>query len=279
VNLVLKLNGHEIDDLFFPNQEVLIRDFRPLIESHRINQLEFKFNGSASLFELEIVGRILRQQGIKTKLFIWYMPYSRMDHEMTGDIQTLPYVCDIINELGFVEVVVMEPHSVRTLELLNNSRAISPVTIWLPQIQAQLGFDAKRDHIVFPDKGAAQRYQDCGFNNVIVFDKVRDTSAVGRGKITDFVIKSGQVNSDAKCIIIDDLCVYGGTFMACGKRLRAAGAQSVALVVAHLETAAYNPMRSTVLSDDSPIDKVFASRSIASDDHNKVQFMEMEVPL
>ena len=182
-----RLNGEQIKILLFPNNEVKISEFRHLIRVDGDNVFEFQFRDNTSLLVLLIVAEILLELGAKCRLKIDYMPYSRMDHDIEGDIQTLPYICRMINRYDcFTEVTVVEPHSDRTLELLDKSKAFFPVPTWLSEIKAQIGFNEETDHIVFPDKNAAKRYENYGFKNVIVFDKERDTSDEGKGRIIRF---------------------------------------------------------------------------------------------
>jgi ribose-phosphate pyrophosphokinase len=76
--------------------------------------------------------------------------------------------------------------------------------------------------IVFPDLGAAQRYNAYSALNrpVIVCDKVRDQAT---GNITGHTMLSvSQANTDApwNFLIIDDLCDGGATFISVTRMLR-----------------------------------------------------------
>jgi ribose-phosphate pyrophosphokinase len=95
------------------------------------------------------------------------------------------------------------------------------------------------DTIVLPDEGATKRFRidaikalcrsDSGFEpNIVVCSKVRDVST---GQLSGFKIESGKVGK--RCLIIDDICDGGGTFVGIQKILREAGAQEVYLSVYH----------------------------------------------
>ena len=95
------------------------------------------------------------------------------------------------------------------------------------------------DTIVLPDEGAANRFNiqsikalcqsDSGQDvNIVICSKVRDVST---GQLSGFKIESGTVGK--RCLIIDDICDGGGTFVGIQKILREAGAQQVYLSVYH----------------------------------------------
>ena len=69
--------------------------------------------------------------------------------------------------------------------------------------------------IVFPDKGAANRYDYYKYPNVIICEKTRNfaTGAIESVKVetssNTFITKEMKPN----LIVIDDLCSYGGTFI------------------------------------------------------------------
>ena len=89
--------------------------------------------------------------------------------------------------------------------------------------------------LVYPDKGACDRFTtDYKFPSwhktaePVVLSKKRELST---GKILGMQIESGNVGEC--CVIVDDLCDGGATFIGAAKCLREAGAKFVGLVVAH----------------------------------------------
>lgn len=89
--------------------------------------------------------------------------------------------------------------------------------------------------LVYPDKGASDRFTS-GYKfpswhqtaEPVVLSKKRELST---GKILGMEIVSGTPGEC--CIIVDDLCDGGATFIGAAKCLREAGAKFVGLVVAH----------------------------------------------
>ena len=205
------------------------------------------------------------------KLFVWYMPYSRMDRKIEGDLFTLKYICDFINWLNFKRVIVMEPHSDKTLIMLNkNAVAVYPIKDWLPRVQLGIGF-GENDRIVLPDKGAVNRYADENIKDICIIEKRRNPITCS---IEDMYLKEGSVPAGSKCIIVDDLCSRGGTALRAAKILKERGAGEVFLAVSHLEEAAF---KGEILSDYSPINAIFATKSMTSKEHPKVNYIDIDL--
>lgn len=250
---MIKLNGYEIQTERFPNNEARVKDFEQdiILDKNRKNVLEFKYFNDDDLVLLMFVKKRIDEFKVPCILFIWYMSYSRMDRKIEGDLFNLKYVCDYINWLNFEKVIVMEPHSDKTMELLERSTAVYPVKDWVKP--EELGESVQ---IIFPDKGALARYNDCNYPNVCVMQKIRDPHT---GWITDMYLKEGTVIPGAKCIIIDDICATGGTMQKAANILKKAGAGEVVLITSHCELKVFD---GDLLKNSSPISKLYTSKSI-----------------
>ena len=266
---MLRLNGTELKIEHFPNHETRFKDFVNLIVNGQ-NLLEFKFEDNGDLIDLKFAKDYLDEYHAWCKLFFWYMPYSRMDRKIEGDLFTLKSIADYINWLGFKKVIVMEPHSSVTLLLLKNCEAVYPVEDWLPYVKEKIGF-TENDSVVFPDKGAVARYAKDSDKHVCVIEKKRNPVTCS---IEDMYLKDGTVVPGSKCIIVDDLCSRGGTALWAAYILRELGACEVYLAVSHLEEAAFE---GDIVKEDSPITKIFASKSIAYIEHPKVEYVDIDV--
>lgn len=266
---MLKLNGYEIKTTErFPNNEVRRRDFEEYIflDGKQQNVLEFKYFNDEDIVSLICIKQRIDEFNVPCTLFVWYMAYSRMDRKIEGDLYNLKYICNIINWLNFAKVVVMEPHSDKTMQLLERATAVYPVKDWIKPENLD-----DKVQIVFPDKGAVARYSDCGYKNVCIMQKHRDPYT---GWITDLHHKEGTIIPGAKCIIIDDLCCTGGTMYRAANILKEAGASEIVLVVSHCEEKVFE---GDLLKDHSPISKIYTSKSIMSIEHPKIQYMDIDV--
>ena len=262
---MLKLNGREIATARFPNNETKVKDFEEHIKKED-NILEFKYFTDEDLLTLMFVKHCIDEAHAPCTLFVWYMPYSRMDRKIDGDLFTLKYTCDFINWLQFTKVVVMEPHSEKTIQMLDRVKPIYPVKDWVKAEELP-----ENVQIVFPDKGAAARYANSKYKNVCIMEKKRNPIT---GVIEDMHIKEGTVIPGSKCIIIDDLCSKGGTFAWAGSILKEAGAVEVILVVSHCEKTIFE---GSLLKENSPISKIYTSTSMMSKEHPKIKYMDVYV--
>jgi ribose-phosphate pyrophosphokinase len=265
---MIVLNTYAIITEQFPNKETKMKDFDPYILKD--NLLEFTYQEDGDLIKLLFVKKRIDQEQVNCKLVINYMPYSRMDRKIEGDLFTLQYICAFINDLHFEKVYVIEPHSAKTIELLRNSEAIYPALDWLPAIMDQMQF-TDQDRIVFPDKGAAARYHNTGYDHSCIFDKTRNPET---GRIENMLLKQGDIPKGAKCIIVDDLCSAGGTFLWAGQTLKQMGASEIYLLVTHCELRV---LSGKLLDQDSPIDKVFTSTSMMQQTHPKIEYITINL--
>ena len=262
---MVKLNGKQIVTERFPNNETKVKDFEEYIKKEE-NILEFKYITDADLVTLMFVKQRIDEVKVPCTLFIWYMPYSRMDRKIEGDLFTLKYTCDFINWLKFTKVVVMEPHSAKTIKMLEKVQPIYPVKDWVKAEKL-----SNQVQVVFPDKGAAARYANSSYKNVCIMEKKRNPIT---GVIENMCIKEGTVIPGSKCIIIDDLCSKGGTFAWAGSILKDEGASEVVLVVSHCEETIFE---GTLLKENSPISMVYTSTSIMDKKHPKIKYMDVDV--
>ncbi len=264
---MFKLNGYEIQTERFANNEARVKDFEHCIFTDgKQNVLEFKYFNDEDLVLLLFIKQRIDEFKVPCTLFIWYMSYSRMDRKIEGDLFNLKYICNYINWLNFEKIIVMEPHSDKTMQLLERATAVYPVKDWIKP--EKLSNDVQ---IVFPDKGAVARYSDCGYKNICVMQKTRNPFT---GWITDMHLKEGNIIPGSKCIIIDDLCGTGGTMYRAANILEAAGASEIYLVVSHCEKKVFD---GELLKEESPVKKIYTSKSIMSIEHPKIQYMDIDV--
>jgi ribose-phosphate pyrophosphokinase len=188
------------------------------------------------------------------------MPYSRMDRQIGDDLFTLSYICEFINELKFDKITVVDPHSDQTLKLLKNANAVYPVKQWLPNILLEIGFNLNFDCIIFPDKGAKLKYQGM-MSDVLIrrsFMKVRNPVT---GVIESTTLEYKLPKDCKKCVIVDDLCSKGGTFLWAGKILRQNGVEDITLAVSHCEDSVFE---GSMFEPYSTINRIYTSNSILS---------------
>lgn len=257
---MILLDGKEVKFEKFPNGETKVPRFTHNLLSPNV---VFKYEDDSDLIKLGLLKSYIEQisPGTFTRLTITYMPYSRMDRIEKGSCFTLKYIANFINSLNFSSVNVLEPHSDVTCAVLNNASSDYINYNLVEKVKKEIGFNEDNDYIMFPDQGAAKRYSRMNPKNELIGNKKRSFET---GNIESLEVIGDVVNPN-KVIIVDDLSSYGGTFMRSGKALKELGFKEIYLLVAHAENSIF---KGDLLSDESPLTKVFTTNSLITEQHN-----------
>lgn len=218
----------------------------------RFNQcftIHATLTSSAEVVKLMMVTDALRRATVNAEinLNMPYIPYARQDRVCNpGEALGIRVFCDLINSLEFNKVRVLMPHSDVATALLNNVDETLHQERWDSFVSLHiLPSDQKKLVIVSPDAGAMKRTlkfaqvynQGTGADEyltpVVMADKVRD---VATGKITHTTVhvsRSGNELEGKTCLIYDDICDGGMTFIKLAEELRFHGATKVILAVPH----------------------------------------------
>lgn len=169
----------------------------------------------------------------KMFLKIGYFPYARQDRAcVPGEACSVKVMADFINAMNFDRVTIFDPHSDVTSALINNvypikqSRIVKGIFL-----ETETPFDLKLEDVVVvaPDAGALKKAFEVPAQSYIVLTKNRD---VTNGKILGVDLASGDPKGKT-CLIVDDICDGGRTFIEAAKLLRYKGAARVFLYVTH----------------------------------------------
>ena len=130
----------------------------------------------------------------------------------------------------------MEAHSNVSLALLNR---VVNIDTTIDLVEKLLHFYHREDcYLFYPDEGALKRYgKKIKHDKVLCGQKERDFST---GEIKKFSIVGETPKKPFNVIIADDLCSYGGTFIASANALKAIGADKIYLAVTHCEKTILN---------------------------------------
>lgn len=190
------------------------------------------------LFEVASLVDIVREINSKATvlLFLPYLPYARQDRRMvSNDALTLKVFTTFLNSLNLDAVLVFDCHSDVGVFGLNNVHHVTQdkVVSVNPLLFDINGNDSPV--IVAPDAGALKKIDKVAgiFRNsgVVVMGKRRD---VETGNIVGHrILESTTHIADKRCVIFDDICDGGATFISAAAALREAGAARVELFVTH----------------------------------------------
>ncbi|MFK7799964.1 MAG: ribose-phosphate diphosphokinase [Aureispira sp.] len=173
----------------------------------------------------------LRRAGIKQiELVLPYFPAARQDRVMVaGEPLSVKIYADLINNLHLDQVTIFDAHSEVAIALLNNCRAVSNHP-FIEQVLQNLG----EVLLIAPDGGALKKIYKLaahlqGAYPVVECSKSRD---VRTGKLSGFKVFAEDLQG-ADCLIVDDICDGGGTFMGLATALKEKNAGKLYLAVSH----------------------------------------------
>ncbi|MBB1193721.1 ribose-phosphate pyrophosphokinase [Flavobacterium sp. SOK18b] len=192
--------------------------------THRLNS----FN---DLGLLCIAVDALRRMDVRNiDLFIPYFPAARQDRVMIkGEPLSVKVYADIINGMQFDKVFVFDAHSEVTPALVNNCEVI-PNHTFIETVVKAIGNEVK---LISPDGGALKKIykvsEFLGGVEVVECSKSRD---VKTGRLSGFKVYNDDLQG-MDCLIVDDICDGGGTFVGLAEELKNKNAGKLYLAVSH----------------------------------------------
>ncbi|QLE00123.1 ribose-phosphate pyrophosphokinase [Galbibacter sp. BG1] len=206
----------KIESALDPKKEVTI--------THRITS----FN---DLGLLMVAVNALRNMGVKSiRAFLPYFPGARQDRLMvTGEPLTVKVYADVINNLKLEKVTILDPHSEVTPALIDNCEALDNFS-FIKHITNSLSGDLL---LISPDGGALKKiYKVAAYLKdypVVECSKTRD---VKTGTLSGFKVYAEDLKKQ-NCLIVDDICDGGGTFIGLAQELKKKNAGNIYLAVTH----------------------------------------------
>lgn len=223
--------------------------------THRINS----FNDFGLL--CMAVDALRRLGAILDTLYVPYFPAARQDRLMIkGEPLSVKVYADIINAFGFKKVMVFDAHSEVTPALLNNCEAITNHH-FIRQVIDEVGTNLK---LISPDGGALKKIyklsEVLGGIDVVECSKSRD---VKTGKLKEFKVYDDDLAGN-DCLIVDDICDGGGTFLGLAEELKKKNAGKLYLAVSHgIFSKGFEEL-------DKVFEKIFCTNSVKNIEHGKL---------
>ncbi|WP_055447701.1 ribose-phosphate diphosphokinase [Lacinutrix mariniflava] len=176
------------------------------------------------------IDALQRFQIEKINVFIPYFPAARQDRVMVqGEPLSVKVYADILNALNLNKVTVFDAHSEVTSAVLNNCESISNHT-FIQEVIKNIGTDLI---LISPDGGALKKIykvsEYLGGVEVVECSKKRN---VKNGKLEGFKVYEDDLKGK-DCLIVDDICDGGGTFLGLAKELKNKNAGNLYLAVSH----------------------------------------------
>ena len=235
---MIKINDFVVPQTTFPDGSWLLNKIPHTFERFNYTiELDWRYEGEHEFSLLIYLAKYLKDHYPKTSLILkmLYTPNSRFDRTYnTSEVFTLKYFCEVINSLGFNNVIVMDVHSNVTNALLNNihERPLMELNKLIKDYH----------NIYFPDEGAQKRYSkvlDLSGKYVYTGMKKRNW---GTGAIEGLdVFTSLETPNKSSILMIDDICSYGGTFFFSADKLKKLGFETIDAYCTHSEKVVNDP--------------------------------------
>lgn len=175
-------------------------------------------------------------------LILPYFPGARQDRQMIpGEPLTASVYANVLNERDFSSVTILDPHSDVTPALINRVEVIDNTELVLESIKHMWADELFPINIISPDAGANKKVGKLIENlfkrntllkdhiGLVKCDKTRDVS---NGALTGFEVYAQDLGNEA-CLIVDDICDGGGTFLGLATALANKHAGNLYLIVTH----------------------------------------------
>ena len=263
---MIKLNNRTIALNHFPDGTLLLKEAAP--ENGKA-VLSWFFENNEELVALYFITKHLQAKGITDiELKLPYIPNARQDRvKVKEDVFTLKYFAQMINELNFSKVTVLDPHSYVSEALLDRIEIQNPKK-YVEKVFEKIG--KENVMLFFPDEGAMKRYSGM-FDLPYAFGMKKRDWATGEIKGLDVTGQTERI-SGSRVLIVDDICSKGGTFYYSAQALKELGAQKVYLYISHCE----NSIHEGELLKSDLVEKVFTTNSILRIGHKKVEVFDYE---
>ena len=213
--------------------------YREITENKTV-YITWLYESDKELFSLYCISKNIREHfpQLQQDLMMPYIPNARFDREKySNECFTLKYFAQIINSLGFVRVIVTDPHSDVSTALINHVEVIRGASYITQTCSKVLKAEPSRNLVIyFPDSGSLKRYSEFVSDDypIVYGIKNRDWKT---GKILGIEIHgdTDKLDENTAILMIDDICSKGGTFYYGSKELNKYGCKDMYLYVSHCE--------------------------------------------
>lgn len=223
-------NSIEFESFLFKGGEPHIKIKTELSEEDEVT-ITHRLNSFADVGLMLLAIDALQRMGVEIiNVFIPYFPAARQDRVMVpGEPLSVKVYANLLNNAGVNWVTVYDAHSEVTAAVLDRCTII-PNHTFIEKVLKDLSDDTL---LISPDGGALKKIYKVstylGGREVVEGSKQRD---VKTGKLKAFKVYADDL-AGRDCIIVDDICDGGGTFMGLAEELKAKGAGKLYLAVSH----------------------------------------------
>jgi ribose-phosphate pyrophosphokinase len=256
-----------------------------------VDELVFNINSYQDLWALNQIKDVYNHNHKEVGLYIPCLLDAQADKRFNPDESSgLKLVCEFINSMKFTYVKVFHPHNPEVVEALLDNVGIIDNSYFIKEVLSTIYCENKK---IERDLGLFYHQKQELFDNVLLFspdagmykplmklaDKLQWQGEVygasksrkyedGKSKLVQVIDRQDFEGKDI--LIIDDICVYGGTFVGLANMLKERNCGKLYLAVSHMTVENPNKDLFTLF------DKVFTTKSkdidylISASGHDKV---------
>lgn len=238
----------------------IIQNENHVVVTHRVNSMD-------NVMEVLMAKDALKTHGINNvDLVMPYIPYARQDRIMDdGESFSLKVFATILNTANFNKVTCLDSHSNVAPALINNYEEMSRIP-YVRQAMLALPDDLL---LINPDAGAKKKNLALAFKtqrDLISCDKKRN---IKTGTLYGFEVYADDLKGKP-CLIVDDICDGGGTFIGLATELIKKNAGPLYLFVTHgIFSKGLEPLLAY-------FDHIYTTNSITDIDNPKLTQIKVE---
>jgi len=230
----ININSEDINITKFPDGQLHVNIARTGIEEGDDVRVIAAIRNPSELYVLMSVANAISQvNGIAKELFIPYLMGARSDRSMMpGDCVDIEVIAECINRCNFEKVVLFDVHSNVSTSRINESINLDNRVLIDEYCASVIAYSGAV--LICPDNGAKHRTESVmkrrgdTFKEIIYVNKKRDPS---NGELTIVVSEEDRKKCyDKICVIADDLCDGGGTFIGIATQIEP---RDLTLIVSH----------------------------------------------
>jgi ribose-phosphate pyrophosphokinase len=238
------------------------------------DELKFRINSYADLWTLRQIKDVCDHNKQEVNLHIACLLDAQADRRFNPDESSgLKLICEFINSMKFKSVSVFHPHNSEVVEALINNVTIIDNTNFIRnclQSLINMGDSYLEENLILFSSDAG------GFKPLMkLADKLQWKGEVygasksrkyedGKSKLVQEIDRQDFNGRDI--LIIDDICVYGGTFLGLANMLKERNCGKLYLAISHLTVSNPKPelfkLFDKVFTTNSKGERVFTAKNL-----------------
>lgn len=262
---MIKLNGKQYGAKHFPDGTQLLKIEEKLLDNTHI-ECKWQYEAEEELLTIMYLTKHFQEKGKTVSLVMPYIPNARMDRvKKDTEVFTLKHFAELINNLHFTSVTVLDPHSNVSPALIDRIKIESPKP-YIETVMTEIGDSL----LYFPDEGAAKRYSEMFGVPYCYGIKKRNWED---GAIIGIDIVDNGIDLKEKTILmVDDIIAFGGSLYYSAKKLKELGCGKIYAYATHVEKSILDKEQGKLLQSNL-VERIYTTDSLFLEKDSKIQVM------